>query len=291
MALRQETGETRGGSQQVERLCRQFRKKLSVRRQALLSDIKETGRTEECRRKGELILANLKSTRKGMERISLVNLHEDGQGKVEVELDASLDGKANARRYFKLYNKLKNKKLVAEKRLKETDGIMEELEELFSRLGQGYEPVDVKERLEGLGLIWTEPGEGSKVVKEKLNVNSIIKHVDPQGWEILVGKNGRANDYLTTKVAGRDDIWLHVRGTPGAHVVIRNPSGKVDIPRSVLEKGARLAALNSRMKNASKATVDYTFRKHVRKPKGAPEGAVVIKKHKSITIFLDELDE
>ncbi len=87
-------------------------------------------------------------------------------------------------------------------------------------------------------------------------------------------------------MARRDDLWLHVRGQPGAHVIIRNPSGKAEIPRQVIEKAALLAALNSKSRKASKATVDYAFRKHVRKPKGAQPGTVTIKNPRTITVSL-----
>ena len=66
------------------------------------------------------------------------------------------------------------------------------------------------------------------------------------GYEILVGRSDDDNDYLTFKVAKGRDLWLHVGGgTPGSHVVVKNPSGK-DVPREVLEAAAQLAAWYSK---------------------------------------------
>jgi predicted ribosome quality control (RQC) complex YloA/Tae2 family protein len=62
------------------------------------------------------------------------------------------------------------------------------------------------------------------------------------GFEILVGKGEADNDHLTFDVAEPQDLWLHVAGgTPGSHVVVRNPE-KVQVPRSVLELAAQAAA-------------------------------------------------
>src|SRR5690625_839553 len=41
------------------------------------------------------------------------------------------------------------------------------------------------------------------------------------GTLILVGKNNKPNDYVTTKLAHRDEIWLHALDIPRSHVVVR----------------------------------------------------------------------
>ncbi len=42
------------------------------------------------------------------------------------------------------------------------------------------------------------------------------KYVASDGTEIFVGKNNKQNDYLTTKFARRDEIWLHAKDIPGS---------------------------------------------------------------------------
>ena len=63
--------------------------------------------------------------------------------------------------------------------------------------------------------------------------------IDVEGFKILVGKNNRENDYLTHKVARKDDLWLHAQGIPGSHVIIKS-QGK-DIPDEVIEEAAKFA--------------------------------------------------
>ena len=114
--------------------------------------------------------------------------------------------------------------------------------------------------------------------------------VDIDGWEVLVGRNAKDNDYLTFKVAKGKDHWLHVAGgTPGSHVVIRNPSGG-DPPRDVLEKAAQLAAWYSKARGAPRVEVHHCTAANVSKERGAPAGQVRIKKFKKIKVVPSKLD-
>lgn len=102
-----------------------------------------------------------------------------------------------------------------------------------------------------------------------------------QGWEILVGRNARGNDHITTKIARGSDLWFHAEGLPGSHVLIRNPRS-VEIPQDVLERAASLAAFYSRGRNAGKVPVTYAFARSVRKPKGAKPGLVVLSERRTM---------
>jgi len=94
------------------------------------------------------------------------------------------------------------------------------------------------------------------------------------GLEIRVGRGARHNDALTFRHSAPDDIWLHARQAAGAHVILRwtkpgNP------PARDLEEAAVLAALHSRARTSGSVPVDWTRRKHVRKPRRAAPGAVI----------------
>jgi len=114
--------------------------------------------------------------------------------------------------------------------------------------------------------------------------------VEIEGFEVLVGRAARDNDYLTFRVADKRDHWLHVGGgTPGSHVVIRNPDA-VDIPRDVLEKAAQLAAWYSKARGAPRVEVHACRVSSVTKPKGSPPGQVQIKKFKKLKVVPSRLD-
>lgn len=97
------------------------------------------------------------------------------------------------------------------------------------------------------------------------------------GYEVWVGRNAQSNDELL-RLARKDDLWLHARGAPGSHVVLRCHKRAGWPPQAVLEAAASLAAWHSKQKGSSLVPVILARRKHVRKPKGAPAGAVWIEK-------------
>ena len=105
-----------------------------------------------------------------------------------------------------------------------------------------------------------------------------------EGFEILVGRGENDNDHLTFDVAEPKDLWLHVGGgTPGSHVVVKNPND-VEIPESVLVRAASLAAWFSKARGSANVDVHYCLAEDVSKPRGAPAGLVEIKRWKSIRV-------
>ncbi|GBC91517.1 hypothetical protein HRbin14_02289 [bacterium HR14] len=109
-------------------------------------------------------------------------------------------------------------------------------------------------------------------------------HLSPDGYQVLVGENAEANDYLLTRVARPNDWWLHVRAGTGAHVIIRTNNQPERVPRRTLEFAAKLAAQNSADRHAHIVEVDYTLRKYVRKPKGAPSGFALYTHEKTLAV-------
>jgi predicted ribosome quality control (RQC) complex YloA/Tae2 family protein len=104
------------------------------------------------------------------------------------------------------------------------------------------------------------------------------------GFEVLVGRGDAENDALTFEVADPHDVWLHVAGgTPGSHVVIRNPK-RGEVPRPVIEGAASLAAWYSKARNAAKVEVHFCRVADVSKPRGAPTGLVELSRYKSVRV-------
>lgn len=104
------------------------------------------------------------------------------------------------------------------------------------------------------------------------------------GFEVLIGRGAEDNDYLTFDVAKPNDVWMHVGGgTPGSHVVIRNPD-RVDVPRTVIESAAAAAAFYSKARGAPRVEVHYCQASNVKKPRGAPAGLVEISKYKIVKV-------
>lgn len=101
------------------------------------------------------------------------------------------------------------------------------------------------------------------------------------GLEIRVGKGASANDVLTFKESAPDDVWLHARDSAGAHVVLRwREAGSP--PARALEEAAALAAWYSKSRGSALVPVDWTRRKYVRRARGAPPGAVIVQRARTV---------
>jgi predicted ribosome quality control (RQC) complex YloA/Tae2 family protein len=108
--------------------------------------------------------------------------------------------------------------------------------------------------------------------------------VDVEGWEVLVGRGDEDNDHLTFDVAEPHDLWLHVAGgTPGSHVVVRNPD-RADVPKTVVDRAAALAAWYSKARGAPRVEVHVCKASDVSKPRGAPRGLVELSRYKSVKV-------
>lgn len=106
------------------------------------------------------------------------------------------------------------------------------------------------------------------------------------GFEILVGQSAKENDRLTFRVADPLDLWMHVAGTPGSHVIVRNPDKLDALPRPVLQRAAALAVKHSKAKNASgKVPVHVCRACDVTKRRGAPAGQVQLKRYDVLKVY------
>lgn len=101
-----------------------------------------------------------------------------------------------------------------------------------------------------------------------------IQKVDIDGFVVYVGKDAKSNDHLTFNVADKEDIWMHVKGVPGSHVVIRVSE---NLPtETVIKSAALLAKKNSKAAKENNATVVYCQRKFVKKESGMNDGQVKV---------------
>ncbi len=95
------------------------------------------------------------------------------------------------------------------------------------------------------------------------------------GLEIWVGRSDEANDFLTTRLARGKDLFFHLSGAPGSHVILRT-GGRDDPPSEAVLDACELAVHFSKQKNAGSAEVHVVPIKNVKKPRGAKPGLVYV---------------
>jgi predicted ribosome quality control (RQC) complex YloA/Tae2 family protein len=103
------------------------------------------------------------------------------------------------------------------------------------------------------------------------------RFVSPDGFVVLVGRTAGDNDIVTFKLGAPQDFWFHVSGGSGSHVVVRNPEGVDQLPRTTMRYAASLAARYSKARNAGRVAVHVARCGDVRKPRGVPPGTVTLK--------------
>ena len=112
----------------------------------------------------------------------------------------------------------------------------------------------------------------------------IKKFTSSTGFEIWVGMDDFSNDQITFKASHGNDLWFHVHGFPGSHVILRCGQSETEADKQSIVQAARLAAYFSKMRKAKKVAVHYCKVFDVKKPKGARAGSVVIQKYKKLVV-------
>jgi len=257
--------------------------KIERRVAALSGDLQSADQAEKYRQAGDLVLANLDRLKTGMEQVDLAGY--DGVS-VAVRLDPKLTPARNADRFFRKYKKAKAGHTIIMQRLHQAKEEAFYLTSLQSSVEQAQDQsdfVDVHSALVAKGHLKSRGREKAPVLPATPGYRKVLFHE----WEILVGKGAKGNDYITTKIARPDDLWLHAEGMPGSHVLVKNPK-RADIPADVLVKAASLAAYYSKGKAGGKVSVTYTRAGLVKKPRGAKPGLVTLTERKSIMVKPEE---
>lgn len=232
---------------------------------------------------GELLTANMHLFKRGDRSVQAVNYYDANQSTVKIKLNPNRTPSENAQAYFKKYTKAKTARKVVAGQIDQTkqeidyfDGLQQQIESASLK-----DIAEIREELEEGGYLRKKRG---KSFRKKKSRPEIDHYYASDGTVILAGKNNKQNDYLTTKVARRDDTWLHTKNSPGSHVIIRSahPAEKT------LTEAACLAAFFSKSRMGSGVPVDYTRVRYVKKPSGAKPGFVIYTDQRTLFVTPDE---
>ncbi len=150
--------------------------------------------------------------------------------------------------------------------------------EAIARAAKDAAPRDL--RLPGRGEV-----TGERPKRDEKRIPFRLFH-GPSGARILVGRGADDNDALTFHVASSHDMWLHAKERRGAHVIVPTPRGK-SLPEGALVEAAHLAAHFSEAREEALVDIQYTPRKHLRKPRGAAKGFVIVEREKVLVLRVD----
>ena len=234
---------------------------------------------------GELITANLYRMERGQSRLTAQNYYDENCADVDIPLDVRLSPQENAARYFKQYAKAKTAEKYLTAQLQRGREELQYLESVLQELAQAESEQDFND-------IRTELTDGGYLRGRGKKQPGFQRASKPRefrssaGLRILVGRNNRQNDRLTTKDADKRDVWLHTQKSHGSHVILCTGGAEPD-EQSLME-AASLAAYFSQAQGSTKVPVDYTPVKFVKKPAGAKPGMVVYTTYQTLLADPDE---
>ena len=255
-------------------------RKLSLQRQELHG----AQRMEEYRVAGELLTAFGHQVEKGAQQANLHNYYDDQP--LEVQLDPALSPAQNAQAYFKRYRKAATAQRLAASQIEKSEvelRLIQDAQWALEQARTAQDIADIQEPLREQGLLKRQRAE-----KRRKHAQTSPPHhyraVD--GTDIYVGRNSLQNEQLLRAAQG-SDLWLHAKDMPGSHVIVHLKGKSVSPP--ALELAARLAAVYSKGAGVQ-VPVNYTLRKHVKKPGGAPAGFVIFTNEKLLVVSATEQD-
>jgi predicted ribosome quality control (RQC) complex YloA/Tae2 family protein len=250
----------------------------AVERRLRRLDEEQSGAAAEARDlrgRADVLMSRLHEVKRGMAEVTLPDF---AGGTVTLELDPSLSAADNA---AKLYDTARRRDRAAA-RIPELLGKAhrerERLEALAARVRTGTAAPQELERLERTR--GTPGRDAAAPLPYRVYRTS-------SGLEVRVGRGSRSNDELTFRHSSPNDVWLHARDVAGAHVILRWPRADANPPAADIAEAAVLAALSSRARTSGTVPVDWTRRKHVRKPRKAAPGLVIPERVRTVFVEPD----
>ena len=266
-------------------ILRKSIKKLRRRIEAWHEDLAKAERYKGYDRYGELIKANLGTIRKGQTDVAVVDYFDEEFPSLTIPLDQAKTPQGNMDDYFRKHRKHLAAERELHPRIEEGQKELETLSQEMTAIEQGtWQPSD-KPHLIVCARTLSRTSGGKD--RQEQRRGPFRRFTSSDGLAIYVGRNARENDELTFGLAKSDDLWLHARGTPGSHVVVRVEKGS-EPPSETIRDAATLALLYSDLKKSGKGDIIYTKRKWVKKAKGQAPGAVIVTQEKSLHVSLEK---
>ena len=250
-----------------------LRKKLELQR----GELAECERGEEYKKYADLITANLYQLSRGMSRAELIDYsdyREDGTfGTCVITLNSRLSPSANAQFYYKKYAKSKTARIELSRQIELGERELRYVDSVFDALTHAETAADLAEIRDELYRSGYASRMKNYALSKKQSTPAPAEFRTSGGYRVLCGKNNLQNEYITHKLAGKNDYWFHVKNLPGSHTVMLTNGD--DPPAENFTEAAEIAAFFSKGADGENVEVDYTLVRNVKKPPAGKPGLVI----------------
>jgi predicted ribosome quality control (RQC) complex YloA/Tae2 family protein len=256
------------------------RQKLTRRRERLAEDAAAQANPLALKEQGEMILTCAHQIQPGQTELIIDWL--PGESPSKIRLDPSLSPSENAQQYFNRYRKALRAAEEIPAQLEKISLAESYLEQLEQDLAMAENRPEIEIVAEALAEAGYYRSKQARKKRQKRASTRYLRLTAPDGARVWVGKNALQNAHLTFNRAGPDDLWLHARGVPGAHVITPTAEG---LPSEEdVFWAAGVAAYYSRARHDTSAEVDVTLKKYVRAIKGALPGLVTYRNESTLRV-------
>ncbi|MDW8145694.1 MAG: NFACT RNA binding domain-containing protein [Roseiflexaceae bacterium] len=257
-----------------ERLS-EARERLERQRSALQAELQRAAELDRLRWEGEMIFAFLHALTPGQDRLEV-------EGRTIV-LDPRKSPVECAQERFRAYDKAKSALAGIPERLRAVELRLTGLDEMLALLdlAERFEEIEaIAREAEAEGYLGPSPAERAR--QRPVRPAPPLRIESSDGFTIYIGRTAQQNEQVTFRLGAPDDLWLHVRGAPGAHVIIK--TGGRDVPERTIEEAAALAAYYSALRSSASVEVEIARRRSVRKVRGGPTGLVTYQAERAVRV-------
>ena len=211
------------------------------------------------RRRAEALLASPEPLAAGAVEADVADPRDPAQ-RLRFAVDPRLPGPANADRLFDKARRIDKARRQVEARLEQTRRAAAEARRRHDAVASARSADQLPAP--------KQPEDDDGGARERSGPQ---RYLTAAGLTVLVGRGARENQQLTFGTARPDDLWLHARDVPGAHVVLRDDQGRAGAED--IREAAEVAAFFSGAREEARVDVHVARRKHVR-PAGGGAGRV-----------------
>ena len=282
--LRDRRDAMRQKAQSVRKTVQNLRDRTQRKLLVQCKEMESAKNREPLRQMGDLVMANLHAIEKGQTVLVAENFYDPEMKPIRIALSPTLTPQQNAAKYYKDYAKAKHaeQELTHQMALAQTEltylySVLEELE----RAETEQELEEIRQELISGGYLRRETGRQ----RIKQAPAKPMRFTSTDGQPIYVGRSNRQNDELTTKLAQKQDLWLHVQKLPGSHVIL--PWMGASPSDTAITQAAQLAAWFSQGRQGQNVAVDVTPVRYVKKPASAKPGMVTYTQYRTVYVTPD----
>jgi predicted ribosome quality control (RQC) complex YloA/Tae2 family protein len=291
-------GAIEGAKGDPRRVLNTQRDRTARKDEALRAELQALDESDHLRREADILLAFQSEVPPSASRFTIedpfLTSGESAGRVVTIALDPRLSAVQNANRRYERYHKLQRAATQIPAQIEANALEQERIAQLLTDLDLADTPAEIalvrsevaeagylrghkspagKQSKTGKSGKQLHAGKGGQAAKRGPEGGPPLRRQSGDGFTLLAGKNSRQNEQVTFHDATSNDMWLHARGVPGAHVIVKSAGRPV--PEATLREAAALAAYYSQARGAGSVPVDYTQQRYVRHMKGGGTGMVV----------------